>query len=231
MASWKLKKMTIVSAKTLKVSTVICLYLCLLAGSICILQNGKTQEKSSHEQMIENELKAMEYLRLIYDSQQKYYAVDWDGDKKKEYAKFVTHLWQTVDNNANPLKNAFIPKELAFAMGEAKAIDGYYFLNVYYREKKDDGVEAQEEDGETKTENNPIDFEKEWVVSAMPADRGRTGLLTFIMTSAGKIYAKDYEKEEVESIPENLVRLGWKTIAGKDDVHKMHSGKDNGVME
>jgi hypothetical protein len=46
----------------------------------------------------------------------------------------VAHLWQTVDQNADPVRNNFIPKKLAFAMGASRAIDGYYFQNIHIKE-------------------------------------------------------------------------------------------------
>ena len=108
--------MKYIEQKTIRLASVITLYICLLFGSICIYQNKIQQTKSPLDEIISREKKIYDYLQIIISAQQKYHEVDWDEDGKKEYAQFLAHLWVTVDKNANQVDAGFIPKKLAFAI-------------------------------------------------------------------------------------------------------------------
>jgi len=201
---------------------VIALYLGLLSGTVYILQNDTQDGKISLNQMIANEVMTIGELKLIYQAQKQYHAADWDQDALYQYAAFIAHLWQTVDQNADPVRINFIPQKLAFAMGPTRAIHGYYFQNIRVKEIQNNGIRPGASSKGRRLQLMDIDLTKEWATTAVPAFYGKTGVLSFIITSAGKIYAKDNESRSVKSISENLTPAGWTEIAGESDILNLH---------
>ncbi|MHC4114145.1 MAG: DUF2950 family protein [Planctomycetota bacterium] len=126
-----------------------------------------------------NEIKTFENLQLIVQAQEKYKEADWDADKKKNYAKFLPHLWTSVGIKSEPILINLIPKELAFAAGPSSAVDGYYFINLRSRALS------------AKGQIRKLDYEKEWAVASEPAESGKTGSLIFIADNSGNIFSKE----------------------------------------
>ncbi len=125
-----------------------------------------------------NEIKAFKNLQLIIRAQEKYKETDWDRDNKKNYAKFLPHLWTSISTRSEPILINLIPKELAFASGPSSAIDGYYFIGLYSRVLSID------------EQIRKLDHEKEWAVASAPAENGKTGSLIFIADNSGSIFSK-----------------------------------------
>ncbi|CAB1075762.1 hypothetical protein D1AOALGA4SA_3573 [Olavius algarvensis Delta 1 endosymbiont] len=198
------------------------LYICLAAGSVYILYFDNQDGKASVNNVIANEVNAKNYLKLIYGAQKQYVAVDWDKDGVKSYAEFIAHLWQTVDHNADPVRNSLIPRKIAFAMGVSRAIDGYYFQSIHTKEIQPGSPDSAIKNRHQPQQSIAIDLTHEWVVVATPASYGRTGTLSFITGSSGKIYAKDTRNRPVESIPDSLVPTGWQEITDELDIRKLH---------
>ena len=215
--------MSVFNRKLLRLCSVIGLYICLLSGSIYILQNNTTAGKISLDKIISNEAKTINHLKLIYKAQKEYCAVDWDKDGIKNYAEFVVHLWQTVDQKASPVRNNFIPKKLAFAMGASRALHGYYFQSVRFKEIQSSNPDSRRNNRHQSVQSIDIDLTNEWAISAIPAEYGRTGTLSFIIGSSGKIYAKDMKNRPVESIPENFIAAGWNEITNEMDIRQLHT--------
>jgi len=203
--------------------SVIGLYICLLSGSVYILQYNPAAGKIALDKIIANEAKTNSNLKSIYKAQKQYYAVDWDQDGTKVYAEFIAHLWQTVDQNVNPVRNNFIPKKLAFAMGASRAVHGYHFQTIYTREIQNSSPNSRKKNKHQNRQSIAINLTHEWAVAAIPAEYGLTGTLCFIITSSGKIYAKDNQNRPVESIPENFTLKGWKEITNERDILKLHA--------
>jgi hypothetical protein len=146
-----------------------------------------------------NEVQAFKNLQLIIRAQKEYIQTDWDRDGKKNYAKYLVHLWTSVSTESDPIPVGLIPKKLAFAMGASKAIDGYYFLDLHSF--------ALPERGETRKP----DYEKEWAITGIPADSGKTGLLTFLADSSGRILVNN--TRAISSLyPYEPLSNGWTNI-------------------
>jgi len=208
--------------KLIRICSVIGLYIGLVAGSVYILHTPNPDAEVSLNEIIANEIKAKDYLKLIYRAQKQYIAVDWDKDGIKRYAEFVAHLWQTVDRNADPVRNSFIPQKLAFAMGVSRAIDGYYFQSIHLKEMQPGRPNSDINKEHQPLQSIDIDLTREWAIVAIPASYGRTGTLSFMIGSSGKIYAKDNRNRPVESIPERMISNGWQEIDIVTDIRKLH---------
>ncbi|MCP3943248.1 MAG: DUF2950 domain-containing protein [Desulfobacteraceae bacterium] len=215
---------SIFNQKLLRVGAIIGLYICLLAASVCILQENTNSKQYTQKEIINNEIETMKNLKKIYNAQKRYHAVDWDEDGINNYAQFIVHLWQTVDKNAYPVKTNLIQKSLAFAMGESKAINGYFFKNIYFKKNQNSSINTSANNHKDKNQE-PIDINiaNEWAITAIPADYGKTGTLTFIVGSSGKIYVKDIQSNRIKSIPDNLISENWHEVADEDVIGKLHT--------
>jgi hypothetical protein len=157
------------------------------------------------EEIKANEIKTFNNLKLIARAQLQYIQKDWDGDGKKTYAQFFIHLWSTVNAEHDPVRAGFIPKELGFAMGPSSAVNGYYFLDLRSR---------------TKTGSNetvPLNYANEWAIAAVPALVGKTGHLTFLADSSGRIFAKKIETVPTE-YPHDPAAEAWIQIKSPADL-------------
>jgi len=213
--------------KLLRLCAVVGLYIGLAAGSAYILHTPNPDSEVSLNEIIANEIEAKNYLKLIHRAQKQYIAVDWDKDGIKRYAEFMAHLWQTVDHNADPVRNSFIPRKLAFAMGVSRAVDGYYFQSIHIKEIQPGRPNSDKNNKHRQLQSIDIDLTREWAIVATPASYGRTGTLSFMIGSSGKIYAKDNRNRPVESIPESLVSTGWQEIATEKDIRKLRALSNN----
>ena len=209
--------------KLLRIGSITVLYLSLAIGSLFILAEPVEDEAVSTDQMIANEVGTMENLKLIHDAQQKYREVDWDEDGKKTFAQFVVHLWQTVDGRAHPVGSRFISKDLAFAMGETKAIDGYFFSDIYYKKVAEDDAQNNANRREDAPEEIELDFTREFAIAALPAKYNRTGLLSFVIDQSGAVFAKDDDGDKITATSDNWARLGWNQIKDRAGILKLHS--------
>ena len=124
-----------------------------------------------------NELKAFENLQLIVNAQKQYKLADFDRDHRKNYARFLTHLWTSVDDHNEPVLLSLLPRKLAFAVGPPRAIDGYYFANLHSRQTSPPQQQRR------------LDYQKEWAAAAIPKVINQTGLLIFITDNSGDIFA------------------------------------------
>ena len=205
----------------IKITFVLCLLACFLSGTICIFQKDAKEEKAPLDKIISNEIETFENLKKIFKAQQKYYNADFDRDGIKSFALFIAHLWQTVDKKSYPVETRLVSKKLAFAMGETKAINGYFFMTICLKEvKKVDKKNSESNSGNVGY--NDFDFTREWAMKAIPASYKFTGMLKFIVTQTGKIYAKDMNDERITSVPEDYVPVGWQEINGKADIINLH---------
>jgi hypothetical protein len=149
--------------------------------------------------MQENEVRAFENLRTISRAQKIYKETDWDGDGEKKYAMYFVHLWTSVSTKSEPVRINLIPKRLAFAMEVAKAIDGYYFIDLHDRL-------SHQARGQV-----PMNYEKEWAIMGLPANNGQTGMLNFLADQTGVIFVNS-AKYVAPQCPENPAAAGWTKI-------------------
>jgi hypothetical protein len=151
------------------------------------------------QDMQSNEQIAFQNLQTISDAQKKYKEKDWDGDGKKTYAKYFIHLWTSVSPSGDPIFVGLIPKKLGFALESARAVSGYYFIDLHERLLPDNkGMQ-------------PLDYEKEWTVLATPASNGQTGLLYFMADQSGRIFVNPAKFVSTQ-YPDNLISAGWVPI-------------------
>jgi hypothetical protein len=159
----------------------------------------------SADRMQANEVHAFANLQMISQAQKKYKETDWDGDGKKTYAMYFVHLWTSVSTKSEPIPVGLIPKKLSFAMEAAKAIDGYYFIDLHDRISRQAAGQA------------PMDYEKEWAVLGLPVKNGQTGVLNFLADQTGSIFVKSAEYVAPQC-PENPAAAGWIKIEGVEQL-------------
>ncbi len=150
------------------------------------------------KEMQANEIKTFKNLQLIVQAQEKYRQTDWDNDGKKNYAKFHTHLWTTLNAENDPVLINLIPKELAFAAGPYRAVDDYYFLNSHTRMKENSQI-------------LDLDYEKRWAIIAVPAAYTKKGIPIFIVDNSGRIFVQKY-KTILYHYPHDPIADGWTEI-------------------
>ena len=184
------------------------------------LRRNNFPPKLSTAQIQSNEILAFERLRQICEAQYEYILKDWDGDGQKNYAQFLAHLWQSVDSNADPVKVNLLPRKLAFAMRRPFALDGYIYVDMHYSYKV-----LREKDGQVvSVEENAIDPNTGFAVGAFPTSNKETGLLSFIVTQKGDIYAKTLEhitygpKIGLLPCPEDFIQEDWRQIQNVNDL-------------
>ena len=152
-----------------------------------------------------NEVHAFANLQMISQAQKKYKETDWDGDGKKTYAKYFVHLWTSVSTKGEPIRIELIPKKLSFAMEAAKAIDGYYFIDLHDRMSPQAGGQV------------PMDYEKEWAVMGLSINEGQTGMLNFLADQTSSIFVNS-AKYVAPQYPENPAASGWIKIEGVEQL-------------
>jgi len=168
--------------------------------------------------MQSNELLAFRRLGQICEAQKQYILKDRDGEGQK-YAKFLVHLWTSIDQNANPVNVNLLPKKLAFAMRRSYALDGYCYVDIHYKNSKDPTIPRYE-----------IDHKKEFAIAAFPISNKKSGLLSFIVNNTGDIYAKTLESVLPDSqiglfpFPADLVEDGWKLIRNSNEMREFQKG-------
>jgi len=146
-----------------------------------------------------NELHAFLNLQVISQAQKKYKETDWDGDGKKTFAKYFIHLWTSVNNSGEPIRVRLIPQKLAFAIEAARAIDGYYFVDLHDRVLS------------ANNETQRLDYEKEWAVLAVPPTDGQTEARYFLADNSGSIFVKAAKYASMQ-YPDNPLSDGWTKI-------------------
>jgi len=146
-----------------------------------------------------NEIKVFHTLHRISTAQNTYKLQDWDGDGSHQYAQFYVHLWRSVDQQGRPIEVGLLPRDLACAMAPSRAVDGYYYTNLYHKQHQPSGP-AQK-----------MDYMQEWAVAAMPAKAGETGLLSMFIDQRGAVYAKK-DAGAVTWLPVDPITEQWTQI-------------------
>jgi hypothetical protein len=134
-----------------------------------------------------NELLAYRRLGEITVAQRRYAEKDWDGDGKQGPAEFYAHLWQSVDGAGNPVPVGLISRELAFAMVEKYALDGYVFRSLHHRDPGSPGPPAEDFPS-----FQYLDPNLAWAVAATPLSERKTGMLGFVADSTGTVWTYQY---------------------------------------
>ena len=152
-----------------------------------------------------NCIKTFKNLKLICAAQEKYIQKDWDGDGKKVYSRYLAHLWTTLSRQSDPILIELIPKKLAFAMGPANDLEGYYYKDLPQR--------ALDSKGNTRKN----DYTKEWAIAAINAAYSQTTGRVFLVDNSGKILMK-YTIETPEIWPHDPPANGWQVITDIEQI-------------
>jgi hypothetical protein len=91
-------------------------------------------------------------------------------------------------------------------MEVSKTLKGYYYMDL--RKRRIDIKTRQE-----------FDYTKEWAVAALPGDRGRSGVLTFIVDQTKTIYVTDKMHSQPQ-YPHSPGGSGWTRIDTLEDLKK-----------
>ncbi|MBN2738833.1 MAG: DUF2950 family protein [Spirochaetales bacterium] len=151
-----------------------------------------------------NENRALGNLKSIHQAQEVFRETDRDQNGKNAYASFYIHLWQAVDDTGEVVPVNLISRNLAFAMGPSREINGYYFKDIHFR-FDDQGREVL------------LDPEKEWALTAVPVQMGLTGRFIFLIDQKGGVYVKmAYEAPDI--FPYDPISSGWVLVKDKIDM-------------
>jgi hypothetical protein len=159
-----------------------------------------------------NERAAWENLQKIVRAQEAFKRVDWDEDGENSYARFLVHLWQTVDHKVQPIRVGLIPRRLAFAMEQELSLNGYFYRSLYERELPN-GIKSNctpKHRGDDALCGTTFDPMSEWAMAAIPALYGETGIQTFIVERSGNILSRDLKGRLITRYPHDPLRTGWK---------------------
>jgi len=131
-------------------------------------------------------------LRAYCSAQAMFHRNDWDADGKLEYATPYTLLDTQPDGNGQPIR--LIDAGMTAASGTAGSPRNGYL----YRDMKT-------------IAGAPIDWVTEYAFCAIPAQYGRTGRRTFIVTTNGTVYGKDLGSKTafVDDYPADPQGSGW----------------------
>ena len=154
-----------------------------------------------------NCIKVFKNLQLICAAQDKYIQKDWDNDGQKVYSRYLAHLWTTLSRQSDPILIELIPKKLAFAMGPANDLEGYYFSDLPER--------ALDSKGNTRKN----DYTKEWAIAAIDAAYTQTAGRVFLADNTGKILMK-YTTETPEIWPHDPPANGWQVITAIEQIKR-----------
>ena len=156
------------------------------------------------DDILNNEIKALNNLKLIIKAQNEFYSKDLGEDRKKNYAEFLPQLFTFAGKNIEPKKLGLISEEIAFSKSSQDGYNGYIFASFHKKQMKTD-------------EFKDINYEKEWAVIAYPKNMNITGRLIFITNNDHEIFAKKnvYNTKFYPADPE---KNGWVKISSNDDL-------------
>ena len=189
---------------------------CFLAG-IFLLWSGwslwslrSPAGEPGGRKLCSNELAAFQRLKSIAAAQQRYRSADWDGDGHRTYAAFLAHLWTTLDANGDPVRIELLPRNLAFAMETPRALDGYFYVDLRWKQTE-------------RHQKRLLDWETEWAMAALPKKHGSTGRVVMLIDQSGAIFAKDFNTKRFFLYPSHPEQFGWVRLESPDDLVSMQS--------
>lgn len=161
-------------------------------------------QKITDNDILNNEVKAYNNLKLIISAQNEFYSEDLDENGIENYAKFLPHLWVVIVKDNQKKKLNLISEEIALSKSSQEGYNGYVFTSLHNTQIKPDELKE-------------IDYEKEWAVIAYPKNVNITGRLIFITNNYNEIFAKKnvYNTKFYPTDPEEE---GWVNILSEEDV-------------
>lgn len=180
----------------------------------------------------DNERATFENILRIARAQALYRKRDWDGDVIHCHAHYIAHLWQTHDGAGRPVKARLIPKDIAFAMGPSRAVNGYYFRSMSTRESSAPvaGTGYQEQPPvELPQGAEQINYQRDWALVVTPAQYQVTGRLLFLADNRGGVFAR-YPAIAPVSYPSNPTEEGWTRIDNRSQLDRYIGGIDQSLI-
>lgn len=156
----------------------------------------------------QNEMRAFDHLEQIVDAQRIYFDKSQSLFGEHRYAAFITHLWTAVDPAGKPVRLDLIPEHMAVAIGTTKATSGYYYVDVRER------VELPRRNFQ------PIDYQRQWTVAAIPQQAGRTGSLVFMVDQSAAIFARPVTTFS-SLYPMDPAADGWVELPGREALSRL----------
>lgn len=104
-----------------------------------------------------------------------------------------------MSDSGEPIYIGLIPQKLAFAIEAARAINGYYFVDLHDRVLP------------VNNEIQRLDYEKEWAVLAVPPGDGQKEMRYFLADSSGSIFVKSAKYVPLQYF-DDPVSNGWTKI-------------------
>ena len=158
----------------------------------------------------ENELQAIETMRLYVEAQRDYATADRDGDGVTEFAQLLVSTEGQTDGLYWPIEQGdgespVGPAIDTAALEKAKAGDGYFGYKFRILKRQGDNVAGGAYD--YLINGNMIGG---FALIAWPAKYAQTGVSTFVVNQAGVVYEKDFGVDT-----ENIVS-GIKTFNPND---------------
>ena len=158
----------------------------------------------------ENELQAIETMRLYVEAQRDYATADRDGDGVTEFAQLLVSSEGQTDGLYWPIEQGdgespVGPAIDTAALEKAKAGDGYFGYKFRILKRQGNNVAGGAYD--YVTNGNMIGG---FALIAWPAKYAQTGVSTFVVNQAGVVYEKDFGVDT-----ENIVS-GIKTFNPND---------------
>lgn len=195
----------------------------LLAGAAFLtadLFRGEGQ-RLGPERIRAQEHTAFENLRAIAKAQEIYRASDPDGDDIHSYAAFHIHLWQSVRTDGSKTSVDLISRDLAFAMVDAFALEGYVFVSLHKKMAFPDGMERNVA-LKNAEHAQPLDPTEEWAVAALPAAAEESGRIFYIADETG-IWATADSDRWLGVRPVRPSDEGWTRVDTIADVKGLQS--------
>ena len=154
--------------------------------------------------IMNNEIKALNNLKLIIKAQNEFYSKDLDGDGIKDYVEFLPHLWTYASKDINPIKLELISEDIAFSKSSQDGYNGYVFVCLQKVKIESDDLKD-------------IDNTKKWAAIAYPKTVNITGRLTYITNQNNDIFAKK-DIYNLKLYPTNPEKEGWLKINSEEDL-------------
>ena len=149
----------------------------------------------------ENELHAIDTMRLYVQAQEEYSGEDHDGDGVLEFAQKLISTEGMTDGLYWPAdqgdgESPVGPSIDTAALDKAKAGDGYFGYKFRILKRQGDNVAGGAHD--YVVNGNMING---FALIAWPAKYGETGVSTFVVSQAGVVYERDFGADTDKIVP------------------------------
>jgi hypothetical protein len=177
------------------------------AAAATILISGAVAETQHRKIMADNERDAAHSCKLYAEAQEVFHRVDWDRDGLLEYTPTMSDLWETMPGTGNV---ALISAEFAAADAtrpNVKPYKGYLFKPLHSR------LVNSETKSYILNGNQTLGY----ALIAYPAEHGRTGCNSFLISSNGTIYQQNFGPRTLDVVSKITLFAPQDPIWAHDD--------------